>query len=175
MPISLQPFSSAAPNLQLTATMERNRENTLTLHYHLQADGSQLVIPSPASHPTRRHGLWETTCFEFFLGLTGDDRYWEFNLCPNGDWNVYRFDRYRQGMVEEAAIATLPFTVDVRSDVITLALTCSLAPLVPIPQSLQAAITTVIAQPDGNITYWAVAHCGSEADFHRRDSFVVSL
>ena len=67
------------------------------------------MIPAPADLPARKHGLWEETCFEFFLGVKDSPRYWEFNLSPAGHWNVYRFAGYRQGMEEETAFTALPF------------------------------------------------------------------
>ena len=65
----------------------------------------------PADMPARRDRLWEETCFEFFLAVKNSPRYWEFNLSPAGHWNVYRFADYRQGMQEEPAFASLPFSV----------------------------------------------------------------
>ncbi len=172
---TLQPFDSAAPRFDFTANLDRSRDNYLTIDYQLNGDLAQVVIPAWVEQSSRRDGLWQTTCFELFLGVMGRDRYWEFNLSPTGDWNVYRFDAYRQGMVEEAAIATLPFTVQIQPQTFHLRLTCDLTPLVSLAQPLEASMTSVIAQPDGTISYWAIAHCGAEADFHRRDSFVINL
>ena len=77
---------------------------------------AELVIPGPAARPARRHGLWEETCFEFFLGVKDAPGYWEFNLSPAGHWNVYRFAGYRQGMAEEKAFTSLAFSVRRRAD-----------------------------------------------------------
>jgi hypothetical protein len=40
---------------------------------------------------------------------------------------------------------------------------------------LNVAICAVIQLKQGSISYWALNHGGAEADFHRRDGFVLSL
>ena len=42
-------------------------------------------------------------------------------------------------------------------------------------QPLEAAITAVIQQRSGLVSYWALEHGGSEPDFHRREDFRLSL
>ena len=113
----LQPFSPLGPRpiSRLTASLAR-RADELAIRYELSGQLGQLVIPGPAGLPARRHGLWEETCFEFFLGVKDSPGYWEFNLSPAGHWNVYRFAGYRQGMAEETAFASLPFSVRRRPD-----------------------------------------------------------
>src|SRR5690606_8160391 len=51
--------------------------------------------------PMRKDGLWKSTCFELFAAEEGKSGYWEVNAAPNRDWNMYRFDGYREGMREE--------------------------------------------------------------------------
>ncbi|GET40715.1 DOMON-like domain-containing protein [Microseira wollei] len=125
--------------------------------------------------PARQHQLWEETCFEFFLGIKNSPQYWEFNLSPAAQWNVYRFDGYRQGMQEELAFSTLPFRVDNQADSLTLCIDVDLDKIVAEEQLLDVAITTVIKHKNGEITYWALTHRGTEADFHLRESFIIEL
>jgi hypothetical protein len=40
---------------------------------------------------------------------------------------------------------------------------------------LDVAICAVIQFKQGQISYWALNHSGAEADFHRRDGFVLGL
>jgi hypothetical protein len=122
--------------------------------------------------PTRKQELWQTTCFEFFLGIQNSPQYWEFNLSPNGDWNIYRFTGYRQGMVEEDKITSLPFQVHRESHLFRLDLSLDLTPIVAPETELYLGITTVIQPQVGEIGYWALKHCGTQPDFHLRDSFV---
>ncbi|MCC5650529.1 DOMON-like domain-containing protein [Nostoc sp. XA013] len=173
---SLQPFPStkSLPNLKIAGNIARNG-NKLTICFMLGGDLKEIVIPSPSNIPSRKHELWQDTCFEFFLSIKDSARYWEFNLSPAGHWNVYRLDGYRQGMQEETAFENLPFNVQNKSDGLTLALDVDLNKIISAEQAIEVAITTVIKDKDGEITYWALTHRGAEADFHLRDSFIIEL
>ncbi|MBG1257870.1 DOMON-like domain-containing protein [Nostoc commune] len=172
---SLQPFPSISLlNLEIAGNIAING-NQLTICYTLGGDLKQIVIPPPSNTPSRKHELWKETCFEFFLGIKDSQRYWEFNLSPTGHWNVYRFDGYRQGMQEETPFKKLPFNVQNQADGLTLALDIDLNKIISAEQAIEVAITTVIKDKDGEVTYWALTHRGAEADFHLRDSFIVEL
>jgi hypothetical protein len=173
---SLQPFSPLDPPLtiKLTGNIVR-RSHHLAIRYDLRGDLAQLVLPAPAASPARRPGLWEETCFEFFLGVKGAPRYWEFNLSPAGDWNVYRFAGYRQGMAEETALTSLPVSVRRGSDSLQVALDLDVEQIVAADQPLEVGIAAVIKLAGHGVTYWALIHPGPQADFHRRDSFLVAL
>lgn len=173
---SLQPFpdTNSPPNLQITGTLARQAQ-TLYIRYALSGDLSKIAIAAPSDIPTRQHELWQETCFEFFLGQQDSDRYWEFNLSPSGDWNVYRFDGYRRGMQEETALTKLPFDVEVQPETLSLSLELNLQAIASNEQPLDVAITAVVKSQKGEVTYWALAHSGSEADFHRRDSFILQV
>ena len=173
---SLQPFSPIGPslNIKITGHIIR-RPRQLDIRYDLVGDLAEVVIPAPAAMPARRHGLWEETCFEFFLGVKDAPQYWEFNLSPAGHWNVYRFDGYRQGMAEEAALRSLPMSVRRGSDSLQLDLELDVRAIVAADQPLRVGIAAVIKLAGGGLTYWALTHPGPAADFHRRDSFLLEL
>ncbi len=173
---SLKPFSSAGllPDLKITGSIDR-LSNILAISYALLGPLTELVIPAPADIRMRRNALWEETCFEFFLGLKNSDRYWEFNLSPAGHWNVYRFEAYRQGMQEEPAITSLPFSIQSQPDALRLSLELDLDKIIPADNTLKIGISAVIRSINGEITYWALTHSGQQPDFHRRDSFIIEL
>ncbi|MGF1934431.1 MAG: DOMON-like domain-containing protein [Nostoc sp. ChiQUE02] len=180
---SLQPFPSTKSllNLKIAGNIARNA-NQLTICYSLGGDLKEIAlakptggIAPPSNAPSRKHELWEDTCFEFFLGINGSARYWEFNLSPAGHWNVYRFDGYRQGMQEETAFEKLPFSVQNQADGLAFTLDIDLDKIISAEQAIEVGITTVIKHRDGEVTYWALTHLGVEADFHLRDSFIVKL
>lgn len=172
----LQPFAfnELASELKIVGEIDRNI-NRLAICYEFIGNLKTVSIASPSNTPTRKHQLWEETCFEFFLGLKNTDRYWEFNLSAAGHWNIYRFDRYRQGMQEETAFTTLPFIVEDRSNSLLVTLNLDLEKIVPANAVWQVAITSVIKDINGELTYWALTHKGKEADFHLRDSFAIEL
>jgi hypothetical protein len=173
---SLQPFSASSPlpDIEITGQIARH-SNTLTIAYQLVGALAEIAIASPSASPTRQHELWQETCFEFFLGTPNSPQYWEVNLSPAGDWNVYRFESYRAGMEEEMAFESLPFSVQTRSNAFMLDLKLNLDSIVSEETKLHMAISTVIQTQNGEISYWALTHPGLEADFHRRDSFAISL
>lgn len=173
---SLQPFPGIGQllNIEIAAKIARNG-NKLAIEYTLIGDIKEITIAEPSPTPLRKHQLWEDTCFEFFLGMQNSPGYWEFNLSPSGDWNVYRFDNYRQGMQAETAFSALPFIVQQQGDSLQLTLEFDLDKIIPLEQALEVAITTVIKRRNGEVTYWALIHQGAEADFHRRDSFILEL
>ena len=173
---SLQPFSPLSPPLTIRITGHINRRpRQLAIRFDLQGDLAELMISAPAAMPARRRGLWEETCFEFFLGVKDAPQYWEFNLSPAGHWNVYRFTGYRQGMAEETALTSLPLSVRRRSDSLEVSLELDVERIVSADQPLMVGITAVIKLAGGGLTYWALIHPGPQADFHRRDSFLLEL
>jgi hypothetical protein len=173
---SLQPFPTTGPLpcFQITASIARH-SNRFAIRYALLGSLAELVLPAPALIPARQQRLWEETCFEFFLAVKDSPRYWEYNLSPGGHWNVYRFASYRHKMQEEAEVTSLPFSVRTQADALELALDLDLDQIVRADQTLEAAISAVVKHQDGMVTYWALAHRGPQADFHRRDGFIVNL
>jgi len=147
----------------------------LTVRCEVRGDLSKLSIPAAAEEPRRQDRLWEETCFELFLGPVDSEAYWELNLSPSGHWNAYRFTRYREGMREEPAIASLP--IDVRRDSKALLLTAEigLGKIVPPGKDLAAAVAAVIKTNDGGKSHWASFHPASRPDFHRREGFALIL
>ena len=173
---SLQPSSPVTPltNLKITGSITRS-SNTLAIRYALLGKLTTLMIPSPADIPVRKNNLWEETCFELFLAIKNSPGYWEFNLSPAGHWNVYRFTAYRQGMQEEEGFISLPISVKREPGALRLALELQLNEIVQADQLLEVGISGVIKKKDGALTYWALSHPGPQADFHRRDSFIIEL
>jgi hypothetical protein len=173
---SLEPFpsSNSLPSLEIKGQIDRRFER-LAIDYHLSGDLKDIIIPHPVNSPIRQHELWEETCLEFFLGVSNSPQYWEINLSPTGDWNVYSFQDYRQGMQEEVAFSALPFRIQTQANAWQLDLEFDLSKIALTDSSLQIAICAVIKQINGEISYWALTHRGLQADFHRRDSFLVEL
>lgn len=173
---SLQPFPGTEkfPDVKIAGNIARHG-NKLTIQYSLLGDIKEIAITPPSATPLRKHELWQNTCFEFFIGIKNYHQYWEFNLSPSGDWNIYRFDDYRQGMEEETAFSKLPFMVQQQAESVEINLDLDLEKIISQEQAIEVAITTVIKTQDGDVTYWALTHRGAEADFHLRDSFILEL
>ena len=157
--------------------------NQLNIKYILSGNLSTIVVPPVNNNSRRKYDLWEHTCFEFFLKPKNTNKYWEFNLSPTRNWNVFRFSNYRENIAEEMAFDSLPFTILQREDIFTIELNIDLDKIVLhsdavelAPQKdLDIAITAVVEDKDNQLIYWALAHPVTEADFHHPDGFIVSL
>jgi hypothetical protein len=170
----LSPFTPVPLNLRITGAIDRT-DHQLSISYELAGDLSRILIPTITTIPSRRFELWEATCLEFFLAPVGEDYYWEFNLSPSGDWNVFRLDNYRQGLENEQAVVDLPLTIKQLPALLTLELQFDLRTIVPENQVLEMAITTVIQDQPGDYSYWSLQHTAAAADFHHRPDFVMKI
>ena len=172
----LKPFQSAGllPHMAISGNIRRS-SNKLSLSYTLSGPLAEIMVPEPADVHLRKKGLWEDTCFEFFLAPVTSECYWEFNLSPAGHWNVYHFTSCRQGMREEPAYEKLPFSVMLSSDFLQLSLMVELGRIVPADQALKVGISAVIKTINAGITFWALTHPGPQPDFHQREAFLIDL
>ncbi len=170
----LQPWDNSAARFQISGHASRSSVG-LHLRYELRGKVAELLLPEPSAVPSRRDGLWQSTCFEFFIAAQGLPQYWEVNLSPSGDWNVYAFADYRAGMRQEAAVTALPFTFQQQADCCRLELDFPLAKLISPEQPAELAVSAVLHDRNGERSFHALAHCGSQPDFHHRASFLLTL
>ncbi len=173
---SLQPFvpDSLSTSLQLTVRAARSSGNLL-LRHELRGRLEDILLPELTAAPVRRDQLWRQTCFELFIAPAGSPQYWEVNLSPSGDWNVYTFAAYRERMREEQAVTALPCRTERQPGLLTLEFIFPLASLIAPEQTAELAVSAVIQDKRGQLHYWALRHCGPQPDFHRRESFCLSL
>ena len=173
---SLTPFESTeqTADIDISGTVGRE-DNRLSIQYLLSGEIGCVDLPTLACGGKRRKLLWEKTCFECFVrpANLALSHYWEINLSPTGDWNVFALSGYRTGFVEERAIAKLPFYTHLSSKTLRLNLSMDLTPLLGNRDALIGLSTVIVSA--GQPSYWAIAHPASEADFHHRESFVLRL
>lgn len=173
---TLIPFPAAdIPAISLTGELLLEN-HVLTLHYTLSGNKDLVLMPQLSQTPGRKDELWKETCFEFFLAVKDQPGYWEFNMSPSGDWNVYYMDAYRRiGFREETAISQLRFEFHKESNGYSLNASIDLTPLVSPGSELQMAIAAIIQTLNGEETYWALTHPAPHAyaDFHVRESFIL--
>jgi len=157
--------------------LAREPSGSLTLRYVLRADMLHVRIP-PEAPPTRADGLWAHTCFEAFIApvVTGT-AYYELNFSPSRQWAIYSFEAYRQGM--SPTDVTVPPKVTVRpfDDRLELDATIGLHDLkgLQAAHTLKLAVTAVVEDDGGTLSYWALRHAPGRPDFHHRDGFVLEL
>ena len=176
---SLKPFEAIAEttNLVIVVTVARE-QNVLSLSYVLKGDLSKVVIPSRSENAQRKDRLWEQTCFEFFITAGTNcihaSPYWEFNLSPSGDWNVFALSGYRQSLQAETAFSTMPTYTRALANAVYLDVAVDIKRLIDASQPLRMGVSAVVLI-GGKESFWAIAHPTPAADFHHPDSFVIEL
>ena len=184
--LALEPFRGLPhpPDLSVSGQarcLGGHQAGRLELVWRLAGDLGALVLPEPSPSRRRCDGLWQTTCLEAFWGFAGQDAYWELNLAPSGDWNLYRLSHYRGPLAPVALEVPPAWHLKRTAGELEVAVELDLVEMVGGDElevaglPLEISLTAVIDQVDQGVSYWALAHTGAEPDFHRRDSFGLRL
>lgn len=168
--------SHSALASQTKVRLQRSQTDALTFHYALRAEMLHLRIPQTRS-PGRADGLWNHTCFEAFIAAPGAPGYYELNFSPSGQWAIYAFDSYRKGMSPAAVTRPPELVIRRGDDRLELDATISLRELSALQRArtLKLALTAVLEDDGGNLSYWALKHAPGKPDFHHSDGFVLEL
>jgi hypothetical protein len=178
----------------LSAWVRKQDSDMLVFDYLLDADLSRLRIPQPSANAPvgagvgtpsgvqvgagqRAHALWEHTCFEAFVVPVDVPGYHEFNFSPSGDWAIYRFDGYREGMAE-AKVSRAPQILLHRGDGrVALEATVHLESLAVLRDAarLKVGLAAVIEGANGRLCYWALRHPPGTPDFHHPSAFALEV
>ena len=173
--LQCHPTSRAQSARGIQAQVGWGQGGALALTFSLTGDVVRFRIPTP--QPSRRaDGLWQHTCFEVFIRHEGEPGYYEFNFAPSGAWAAYAFSRYRDGaplaQAVDPRIAVRRAEQQLELDAL-IRLEC--LPLVPLCTRLQLALSAVIEDKQGVLSYWALTHPPGRPDFHHPDAFVLEL
>ena len=119
-------------------------------------------------------GLWQHTCCEAFVAAVDGVEYHEFNFSPSGQWAAYRFLVYRERDTDDqpSVAPTIGFQrlpEGFRLDALIA------RELLPAACQFHIGLTAVIEAAVGGNSYWALAHCATQPDFHLRQSFSLTL
>jgi hypothetical protein len=165
-----------APNngvRRVAARAEATGRDSLRFQYVLEADPLRVRIPPPVTDAGRTDKLWAHTCFEAFVGSPESPGYLELNFSPSGQWAAYRFDSYRQGMtpaleaVPRLALRRLGDTLELQAEV--------KMDRGSLGRRLRIALSTVVEDREGRLSYWAVRHPAGRPDFHHPEGFALAL
>lgn len=156
----------------LDVLMSTAQGDSLGLVFVLECHLSALRIPAP--RPSRRaDGLWRHTCFEVFAMAEKGPGYRELNLSPSGEWGLYDFRGYRDGVKLETELAP---EIAVRRTPSGLELDAQIdRGLLPQGRRLRLVLSAVLEDTDGVLSYWALQHPPGRPDFHHPDAFAVQL
>lgn len=170
----LFPFDEGLTGLRLYARLKRDG-SLIQIEYRISGErANEVVLPESAGQPGRKDELWKKTCFEAFFAEGVHPWYWEVNLSPSLDWQVYHFRAYREGGKTEGRVQVvrgerLPDNGAGHGYMMTL----DTVALFSSKATIDVGITAVLETRDGKQSFWALAHAGGKPDFHLRKSFVL--
>jgi hypothetical protein len=146
------------------------------LRYFLDGAIDRIALP-PRGAARRAERLWQHTCFEAFVARRDARAYCELNFSPSEEWAAFGFSAYREGMSPISLQRDPSIAVSVSED--RLALDAIVGPeiLLALPgaSSPRLALSAVVEETDGRLSYWALTHPAERPDFHHRDGFVLPL
>jgi hypothetical protein len=164
-----------APRAQLHATLVINGSDLSAEFEYVNDPNESSALVIPALHegsPSRKDNLWQATCFELFLQPESRNNYWEINFSPRGDWNIYAFDGYREGMKNETRLGAVQLNeLQAEEKRCVCKFNVSLLGLALRHFEMRIGLTAVIQTSDGKKTYWALKHASEKPDFHKPESF----
>ena len=157
------------------------RPAVLCLQFALEGELRGLRIAAIGT-PVRADELWRHTCFEAFVRRDGEPGYLEFNFSPSGAWQAYQFSDYRQGRLSAELPSPPQLTIGVRESAVRMdealvleALVTLPAPYADAPRGVHLAMSAVVEDEAGSLSYWALRHAAGRADFHHPDAFTLRL
>lgn len=136
-----------------------------------RVDGCSALLVPEFKGLGRGDDLWRRTCFELFLN-DGEGRYREFNFSPSQQWAAYRFAGYRGHREDFEPVISPDIQADRGLSIFTLTAFISQKELAG---AQSAALSAVIEEADGRLSYWALAHGGLKPDFHDPSCFRIPL
>lgn len=147
----------------------------VAFRYIVSGETSRIVIPE-LSDASRADKLWQHTVFEAFI-RTGPETYVEFNFSPSGRWAAYRFARYRGGVSNIVEVADPRIGTRQSEMRFDLAASLDLSGLADLQAAApwRFALTAVIEEAGGRLSYWSLAHGPGKPDFHHLDGFVLDV
>jgi hypothetical protein len=173
--LTRHPQSSNSAVRTIEAHVGRGSDGALAIRYVLDAELDALRIPAlrSARHADR---LWQHTCFEVFVRELGANAYVEFNFSPSSEWAMYAFDQYRVAASVKTDRPAPRVAVRATRAALEIEAAIQLDTLIALPDvNLAIAISAVIEDREGALSYWALAHPAGQPDFHHADSFALTL
>jgi hypothetical protein len=161
---------------RVAAAVEAAGPDSLRFRYVLEADPEHVRVPACLADAGRADKLWTHTCFEAFVGRPHSPGYLELNFSPSGEWAAYRFESYREGMLAAALDAAPRLALRRSGPRLELQAEVRLSGTdVTGSRRLRIALSAVVEDGEGRLSYWALRHAPGRPDFHHPDSFALAL
>ena len=159
----------------MQARVSQARDGGIAITYLIKGQISRLSLPAKSA-PSRVDGLWQHTCFEAFVAVKGAPAYREFNFAPCGQWAAYAFQHYRDGgPLPRASDPKITVRTSENSFELDAIIQRESLPLLPPNARLLLALSAVIEENDGVVSYWALNHPPGRPDFHHPIAFVLEI
>jgi hypothetical protein len=170
------PESRGGKVFSLGVRVRREPGGTLAITYTIEGDIVQVRLPA-AKTPQFAERLWQHTCCECFVALKDAPGYHEFNFAPSGEWAAYAFRKYRDGALLSDEALNPRIAVRKAAEKLEIDASISLDQLSAVHAGarLTLALSAVIEDEDGVLSYWALKHPAGKPDFHHRDAFALEL
>lgn len=169
---SLKPFKTENDYLiygQIARTF-----NQLWLTIELEGELDNIFLPPTKGAPVQADKLWESTCFELFMADEGNTHYFEFNIAPTGDWNIFEFLTYRQDpkTIKDVFSPSIDRQI-ISNHNIKYAIGIPLFNEVKFFKKI--GISAVIKNLQGDLSYFSLTHPRDIPDFHDPRGFEIFL
>lgn len=154
--------------IELLADLEILNNENIKINFKWRDSGNEILF-SAVPENGRHHELWKQTCFEVFLRLKNQKRYFEINLSTTKAWNIYEFQNYRdpQPPVEYKNVKKVE--INLLENELTANILLSHIDL----SQIEVALCAVLLLKDGRTTYWSTVHADVKPNFHHADSFTI--
>lgn len=169
--LSPHPQNGAQSIDGLSAACTIGPEGHLWLRYFVECDPEILRLAGGYEQVIRGDKLWENTVFEVFLQRHGAAEYIEYNFSSGGEWAAYHFDGYRSGMRDLDLAQAPDFYSETSRSHFVLEVKAQL-PAAYCESPLNIAITAILYENNGKLSYWSLAHGDGPPDFHHQACFV---
>lgn len=175
MRLNLQPhpdFASTAVD-EIAIDVRLSDPQWLQLHYVVTGAVDSVMWPERGD-PKRADRLWQNTCFEAFIGISGQAHYLEFNWSPSHSWAAYEFDDHRSGMrnLPMRGAPKIFSNQEHRRYCLSSTIDLSQFKVIRRKEQLDLGLSAVVEEANGHKSFWALAHPKGNPDFHQRDCFI---
>jgi hypothetical protein len=173
--LTCHPDTRSTAVRSIEARISRSQDGILAVSYVVSGDLDRVRVPPPRA-PRIADRLWQHTCCEIFISKN-PPAYHEFNFSPSGEWASYAFERYREGASLMSDLLDPRVTVRRTTETLELDALIDLARLSPVHSQgqLGLALSAVVEDDKGGLSYWALAHPPGKPDFHHPDAFALEL
>ncbi len=93
LPFELQFFGPAPSTTSIEGEFiyGQSNINAIEVSFELKGELDHYLFEREFKSHDRKDGLWQKSCFEFFIKKWNSSEYIEVNLSPNGEWQSYSF------------------------------------------------------------------------------------